>query len=69
MIIIKIPYIDAQRDAVSRAIEMSQWCKDNGLVHSKDYDWSFMRGQRQIHFRFYSDDESRASMFALMWNR
>ena len=69
MIIVKIPYTDAQLHATKRAIEMSNWCKENGLVHSRDYDWAFMNQLREIHFRFYSDDESRATMFALIWNR
>ena len=69
MIIIKIPYTDAQLHATRRAIEMSNWCKENGLVHSKHFDWSFMSELKQIHFRFYSDDESLATMFALIWNR
>jgi len=69
MIIVKIPYKDAQLYASKRAIEMSNWCKENGLVHSKDFDWSFMGNLKEIHFRFYSDDESRATMFALLWNK
>jgi hypothetical protein len=69
MIIVKIAYTDAQLHATKRAIEMSNWCKDNGLVHSKHFDWSFRHQLNEIHFRFYSDDESLATMFALLWQR
>ena len=69
MIIVKIPYTDAQLHATKRAIEMSNWCKENGLVHSQDFDWSFMNHLKEIHFRFYSDEESLATMFALIWNK
>jgi hypothetical protein len=69
MIIIKIPYLGATNIAARRAIEMSNWCKENGLVHSKHFDWSFRHQLKEIHFRFYSDDESLATMFALIWNR
>ena len=69
MIIIKIPYLGATNIAVRQAIEMINWCKKNGLVHSQDFDWSFMNHLKEIHFRFYSDEQSLATMFALFWNR
>ena len=69
MIIVKIPYLGDTNIAVRQAIEMINWCKENGLVHSKHFDWSFMNHLKEIHFRFYSDEESLATMFALFWNR
>lgn len=69
MIIVKIPYANAQYIATKRAIEMSNWWKENGLVHSQDYDWSFRSELHEIHFRFYSDEQSLATMFVLIWNK
>jgi len=69
MIIVKIPHNDTQLLATKRAIKMSNWCKENGLVHSKDYDWAFRNLSNEIHFRFYSDDQSLATMFALLFNK
>ena len=50
-------------------IELSQWCKDNGLVRDKDYDWALITAKNEIHFRFFGDDPSFASMFALKWGK
>jgi hypothetical protein len=48
-------------------IELSQWCREHGLVRDKDYDWAFMPNDRAIHFRFYGENESFASLFAIRW--
>lgn len=61
-----IPYKD-QRNAVGEAITMSYWCKDMGLIREKDYDWTFKSNEKEICFRFYGEDESYASLFALKW--
>lgn len=63
---ITIPYQN-QRTAVDSAIEMSRWCKGLGLVQNKDYDWAFKSQEQEIYFRFYGDNESVSSLFALKW--
>lgn len=49
------------------AIEMSNWCKEQGLVHGQDYDWALITALREVHFRFYSESESIITIFALKW--
>ena len=51
------------------AINMSQWCRNQGLIHDTDYSWSFHPDDNEIVFKFYGDSESWASMFALVWVR
>jgi hypothetical protein len=67
MIIVKIPFTDGQWEASARAIAMSKWCRDNGLEDNKHFDWAFRSNLKEIHFRFYSDEESLATMFAMIW--
>jgi len=64
--IVKIPYND-QRGAAGVAIEMSYWCRDHGLVRDLDYDWAFITAEKEIHFRFFNDNDSYATLFALKW--
>ena len=66
MKIVAIPFQD-QRIAAGLAIEMSYWCRDLGLERGRDYDWYFLSQEKKIHFRFYGDRESYATMFALKW--
>jgi hypothetical protein len=68
MKIVKLAYhANNQRLAAMWAIELSNWCKEQGLVHGRDYDWAFMNTIKEIHFRFYSDSESMSTMFTLRW--
>ena len=48
-------------------IELSKWCQDQGLVRDQDYDWAFMPNDRAVHFRFYGENESFSTLFALRW--
>jgi hypothetical protein len=64
--LIVVPY-NNQRDAAGEAIAMSQWCRDMGLERNTDYDWTFMTGKKEIHFRFFGNKESYSTMFALKW--
>ena len=51
--------------ATRLGIELSAWCKEQGLVRDHDYDWAFNHGE--LHFRFYGDSESYATLFTLRW--
>lgn len=66
MKLVTIPFLD-QRGSAQAAIEMSYWCKDQGLVRDIDYDWAFMTNKKEIHFRFYNGNDSYATLFALKW--
>jgi len=46
-------------------IELSAWCKAQGLIREQDYDWAF--NQDELHFRFHGDSESYATLFTLRW--
>ncbi len=46
-------------------IDLSAWCKEQGLVQNRDYDWAFRQGE--LHFRFHCDSESYATLFTLRW--
>lgn len=46
-------------------IELSMWCKQQGLLREQDYDWAHMQGE--LHFRFHGESESYATLFALRW--
>ncbi len=50
-------------------IELSRWCKENGLIHGIDYDWALITEKKELHFKFYGDHQSFASMFALKWGK
>ena len=67
MKLVVLPFSDHQRLAVNSAIEMSHWCKGHGLDLGRDYDWSFMSADKEIHFRFYNQAESYSTLFALTW--
>jgi hypothetical protein len=48
-------------------IEISRWCQEHGLVRNQDYAWWYMLSERTLHFKFYGEDESFATLFALRW--
>lgn len=50
------------------AIKMSTWCKEQGLVYGKDYDWTFRTPLQTVDFRFFGEFESFGSLFALTWS-
>lgn len=66
MKIVRIPYT-YQAKAAMFAIELSNWCKENNLEHGYDYDWALSTHEKEIHFRFYNDAESLATMLTLKW--
>jgi hypothetical protein len=52
MITVKIPFVRRGPGANS-AIEMSIWCRQQGLVNYTDYSWSFHPDDCEIVFEFY----------------
>jgi len=66
--LVKIPFV-RHGPAANNAIEMSIWCRQQGLVNHTDYSWSYHPDDNEIEFKFYGDSESWASMFALVWNK
>jgi hypothetical protein len=48
-------------------VEMSQWCRDQGLERDKDYTWAYMSELHEIHFKFFGDNENFSTLFGLRW--
>ena len=48
-------------------IEMSRWCREHELMLDRDYDWAFLPKDNALQFRFYNENESFASLFAIRW--
>jgi hypothetical protein len=67
MKLVVIPYEHTLGKATHQAIEMSYWCRDQGLEREKDYEWAFMQRNKEIHFRFFDHCESYATLFTLRW--
>ena len=65
---VKIPFV-RRGPGANTAIEMSIWCRQQGLVNGTDYSWAFYPDDNKIVFKFYGTSESWASMFALVWVR
>jgi hypothetical protein len=54
-------------NTVLAAVEMSNWCKEHGLIFQKDYDYCIMTARKEAHFRFFNEHESMGSLFAMRW--
>ena len=54
-------------DASTRGIEMSRWCKEQGLIAGRDFEWAYHPQDYTVNFTFYGEAESFASLFALKW--
>jgi hypothetical protein len=65
---VKIPWVRRGPGANS-AIEMSIWCRHQGLIQNTDYNWSFNPDDNVVVFKFYGDSERWATMFSLVWIR
>lgn len=66
MITVKIPWV-CRGPGANSAIEMSIWCRQQGLTQGIDYNWSFNPDDNEIEFRFHGASESWATMFTLVW--
>jgi hypothetical protein len=73
VILLKLKLDNHERDEFgwrgNLGIELSKWCQELGLIRDQDYSWALMTGINEIHFRFYGEDQSFASMFALKWGK
>ena len=67
MTLVKLPISHPLSGRAESAIKMSHWCRDRGLTQGVDFDWAFMSERKEVHFRFYGDSQSFASMFSLQW--
>ena len=63
---VEIPW-DDQRNAAQYAIMLSQWCKEQGLVDRKHYNWQFKPSEQVSVFYFEDHVESYATLFQLKW--
>lgn len=64
--------IDGTRYSMSLgalALQISQWCKDQGLTHNVDYEYWLITAKQEIHIRFTEGNESTGSMLALYWSK
>jgi hypothetical protein len=63
---VEVPWQD-QRDAANFSVELSRWCKEQGLVDRLDYNWKF-KPQHQVTVFYFEDHcESYATLFLLKW--
>lgn len=73
MRVIKIKCVDRNiqkthgGNRMDQALEMSAWCREQGLRIPDDYDYHFDSSNKEIHFRFFGENESVGSMFAMRW--
>lgn len=56
-----------QRRGVEFGVMLSGWCREQGLVMNRDYEWYFKKNEREILFQFIGDGESFSTLFALKW--
>jgi hypothetical protein len=50
-----------------KGIELSHWCRSQGLDLGSDYEWSFQRSMDELHFWFR--DPVMATFFNLKWGQ
>lgn len=63
---IEVPWTD-QRHGANFSIELSQWCKEQGLIDRKDYNWQFKPNERVTVFYFEDHVNNYATLFSLKW--
>lgn len=51
--------------ASSFGIELVQWCKDQGLLIYKDFEWRCDTGNKKLVFRFFEGAGNIPTMFML----
>ena len=67
MIRVVIPWKE-RKDGANYSIELSRWCKDQGLVDRVDYNWQFKPNELVTVFYFEDSVESYATLFSLKWS-
>ena len=51
--------------ASNHAIQLAEWCKDQGLIMGRDFEWAVMQVDEYVSFKFMNKGEKYSSMFAL----
>jgi hypothetical protein len=51
--------------ASNHAIQLAEWCKDQGLIMGLDFEWAVMLVDEYISFKFANKCEKYSTMFAL----
>jgi len=51
--------------ASNHAIQLAEWCKDQGLVMGLDFEWAVQQGDELLSFKFMNKGEKYSTMFAL----
>lgn len=66
MIKVEVPWKD-QMNGANFSIELSRWCKEQGLIDAVDYNWHFIPADRVTVFYFKDGAEMYATLFQLKW--
>jgi hypothetical protein len=51
--------------ASNHAIQLAEWCKDQGLIMGLDFEWAVFQADEYISFKFANKGEKYSTMFAL----
>jgi len=51
--------------ASNHAIQLAEWCKDQGLIMGLDFEWAVMQSDEILSFKFMNKGEKYSTMFAL----
>jgi len=51
--------------ASNHAIELADWCKDQGLIMGLDFVWAVLKDEDKVIFKFMNKGEKYSTMFAL----
>jgi hypothetical protein len=51
--------------ASNHAIQLAEWCKDQGLIMGLDFEWSVQKDTEKIIFKFMNNGKKYSTMFAL----
>jgi hypothetical protein len=66
-IIVQYRHLDFMKlyHASNHAIQLAEWCKDQGLIMGLDFEWAVMQADEYISFKFANKGEKYSTMFAL----
>jgi hypothetical protein len=51
--------------ASNHAIQLADWCKDQGLIMGLDFEWAVFQTDEFVSFKFMNNGEKYSTMFAL----
>jgi hypothetical protein len=69
MTLITFDWYKDQWAETSRALNMIDWLKSQGLKNNQDYCWSIDPQFRRTIFKFFGTNESISSYFRLVWTQ